>query len=153
MPGGSEGTCTPAPTGSTRTEPRAGVRLPGPGRSRGTELAIPCPMVAALAMLVLLFSAADHWTTYLCLRSPVNGWQVTEANPISAWLFQLIGLSPGLWIDTVATVIGMIFLVRTRLVPEEVKLLFLAVVVGSTAYAVQNNLDALFQLGLSPLGG
>lgn len=110
-------------------------------------------MVVTLALLVLLVSAADHWTTYLCLRSPVAGWQISEANPISAWLFEVIGLSPGLWLDSVATLVGMLFLIRTPLVPEEVKLLFLAVVVGSTAYAVDNNLDALFRLGLSPLGG
>lgn len=109
-------------------------------------------MVVFLALFVLAFSAADHWTTYLCLREPVLGWQVTEANPISAFLFEVIGLGPGLWIDTVATLIGMAFLVRTRLVPEEVKVLFLFVVVASTAYAVQNNLGALHQLGLSPLG-
>ncbi|MAE96882.1 MAG: hypothetical protein CL910_19715 [Deltaproteobacteria bacterium] len=119
----------------------------------GTRLAFLAAMVVTLAFLVLLVSAADHWTTYLCLRAPVAGWQVAEANPISAWLFEVIGLSPGLWLDSVATLIGMIFLIRTPLVPEEVKVLFLAVVVGTTAYAVDNNLDALFKLGLSPLGG
>ena len=110
-------------------------------------------MVVFLAFVVVLVSAADHWTTWLCLRAPVAGWQVTEANPISAWLFEVVGLSQGLWIDSVATVAGMVFLIRTSLVPEEVKVLFLAVVVGSTAYAVDNNLDAIFRLGLSPLGG
>ena len=33
-----------------------------------------------LALLTVLVSAADHWTTYLCLRAPVAGWNVTEAN-------------------------------------------------------------------------
>ena len=110
------------------------------------------PMVVVLAFLVLVVSGADHWTTYLCLRDPVVGWNVTEANPISAWLFLTIGLGSGLWMDTLATVLGMGFLIKTRMVPEEVKLLFLAVVIASTAYAVDNNLDALFQLGISPLG-
>ena len=109
-------------------------------------------MVPILALFVLLVSAADHWTTYLCLRAPVDGWRVLEANPISAWLFEWVGLGGGLWIDSVATLAGMAYLIRTPRVPEEVKLLFLTVVVGSTAYAVDNNLDALFRLGLSPLG-
>ncbi len=116
------------------------------------EFAKTWTMVVLLALVVLLVSGADHWTTYLCLRDPVVGWTVTEANPISAWLFENVGLSSGLWLDTVATVAGMLFLIRTRMVPEEVKLLFLAVVIGSTAYAVDNNLDAIFQLGLSPFG-
>ncbi len=109
-------------------------------------------MVVTLAFLVLLVSAADHWTTFLCLDRPVAGWTVTEANPISRWLFEAIGLAPGLWIDSAVTLLGMLFLVRTRLVPEELKVLFLAVVIASTAYAVHNNLGALYELGLSPLG-
>ena len=48
--------------------------------------------MAWLISLVLLASAADHWTTYLCLRAPVSGWVVTEANPITAWMFQQFGL-------------------------------------------------------------
>ena len=109
-------------------------------------------MVVILALVVLLVSAADHWTTYLCLRAPVEGWQVTEANPLSALLFETVGLAEGLWIDTALTVAGMTFLVRTLLVPEEVKLLFLAVVIAATGYAVDNNLEAIYRLGLSPLG-
>ena len=86
--------------------------------------------------------------SYLAFPALIIGSNPTSV--VSA--FEVIGLAPGLWIDTVATVIGMAFLVRTRLVPEEVKVLFLFVVVASTAYAVQNNLGALHQLGLSPLG-
>ena len=44
-------------------------------------------MLALLAVLTLALTAADHWTTYLCLRAPVEGWQVTEANPLASWLF------------------------------------------------------------------
>ena len=128
-------------------------RRPEPDRGGGTELATFAAMIPLLAWTVLLVSAMDHWTTYLCLRQPVSGWQVTEANPISAWLFQMVGLNQGLWLDTAFTVLGIAFLVRTRRVPEELKLLFLAVVVASTAYAVHNNLEAIYRLGLSPLGG
>lgn len=108
-------------------------------------------MIVVLALLVLLTSAADHWTTFVCLRSPIEG--VSEANPISRWLFASIGLSPGLWLDSLFTVVGMAFLVKTRLVPEELKLLFLTVVLFGTSYAVHNNLGAIQQLGLSVMGG
>ena len=77
---------------------------------------------------------------------------MSEANPISRWLFEAIGLGPALWVDSLATVIGMVFLVKTRLVPEELKLLFLAVVFAGTTYAVHNNLGAVETLGLALLG-
>jgi len=99
----------------------------------------------------LLASAADHWTTFLCLQYPLEG--VTEANPISRWLFAGIGLAPGLLLDSLVTILGMTFLVKTRLVPEELKLLFLGVVLVGTGYAVHNNLGAIQQLGLSIFGG
>lgn len=108
-------------------------------------------MVVVLALLVLLASAADHWTTWVCLRTPLAG--VSEANPLSRWLFAGLGLAPGLWFDSLVTVIGMGFLVKTRLVPEELKLLFLTVVLFGTGYAVHNNLGAIRQLGLSVVGG
>ena len=108
-------------------------------------------MVVVLALLVLLASAADHWTTYVCLRIPLAG--VSEANPLSRWMFAGLGLAPGLWLDSLVTVVGMAFLVKTRLVPEELKLLFLTVVLFGTGYAVHNNLGAIRQLGLSVVGG
>ncbi len=63
-----------------------------------------------LALLTLLISAADHWTTYLCLRHPVAGWEVAEANPLADWLFSTAGLIPGLLIDSAVTVCGVAFL-------------------------------------------
>ena len=105
-----------------------------------------------LAILTLILSAADHWTTYLCLRSPVSGWEVVEANPISDWLFQVMGLVPGLMLDSMLTVIAVLFLSTTTLIPRSVKGGFFSVVVATTAYAVVNNFEALSALGLSPLG-
>jgi hypothetical protein len=105
-----------------------------------------------LAISSLLLSAADHWTTYLCLRRPVEGWLVSEANPISDWLFQTLGLVPGLVIDSMVTVLAVAFLVTTPLLPRLAKTLFFIFVIGWTAYAVVNNLEAITALGLSPLG-
>ncbi len=105
-----------------------------------------------LAIATLALSAADHWTTYLCLRQPVSGWQVTEVNPISDWLFEAVGLVPGLLVDSLVTVAAVAFLLTTRRVPNLVKKAFFSLVVVSTGYAVINNYGAIEALGISPLG-
>ena len=105
-----------------------------------------------LAYLTLALSAADHWTTYLCLRNPIEGWRVNEANPISEWLFTSIGLVPGLLLDSAVTILAVIFLVTTQRLPFAAKGVFFTLVSVSTAYAVFNNLRAIEALGLSPLG-
>jgi hypothetical protein len=106
-----------------------------------------------LASITLLLTAADHWTTYLCLRAPVDGWAVTEANPIAEWLFNAVGLVPGLMIDSVVTLFAIAFLLCTPRLPKPLKGAFLACVVVGTGHAVVNNLEAIRMLGLSPLGG
>lgn len=109
-------------------------------------------MLPVLVTLTVLLTAADHWTTYLCLRQPVAGWEVTEANPIAEWLFGATGLVPGILIDSVITVFAISFLVLTPLVPRPMKLGFFTFVVAWTGWAVTNNLGALRALGLSPWG-
>ena len=106
-----------------------------------------------LALLTLLVSAADHWTTYLCLRHPVPGWSVSEGNPLADWLFANAGLVPGLMIDSAVTVGGVVFLVATKNVPAVAKALFFTLVIAWTTLAVLNNLQAIDALGLSALGG
>ena len=71
-------------------------------------------MLQVLALLTVLLSAVDHWTTYLCLRAPHQGWEVTEANPIADWLFSSLGLVPGLLIDSFVTLAAVAFLLGTR---------------------------------------
>jgi len=105
-----------------------------------------------LALLTVLVSAADHWTTYVCLRAPVPGWQVAEANPVADWLFQTLGLVPGLLLDTLITLCAVAFLVSTSIIPHTVRAAFLAIVTLWTAFAVVNNVQAIQALGLSPLG-
>jgi hypothetical protein len=105
-----------------------------------------------LALLTLLLTAADHWTTYLCLKSPVPGFDVSEANPLADWLFQSLGLVPGILVDSAVTLGAVGFLVSTALIPRAAKRVFLMVVIGWTGYAVVNNLHAILAMGLSPLG-
>jgi hypothetical protein len=109
-------------------------------------------MLYTLVALTLVLTAADHWTTYLCLRAPVTGWQVTEVNPIAEWLFATVGLVPGIVLDSVITLLAVAFLVGTRFVPAPAKSAFFLVIVLWTGYAVANNLQAIQALGLSPLG-
>jgi hypothetical protein len=108
--------------------------------------------VRTLALLTLLVSAADHWTTYLCLSQPVAGWSVTEANPLADWLFSSVGLVPGLAIDSFLTLCGVGFLLTTRQVPSLAKGFFFMMVIAWTVFAVLNNLQAIDALGLSPIG-
>lgn len=109
-------------------------------------------MLALLAVLTLALTAADHWTTYLCLRTPVEGWQVTEANPLASWLFANAGLVPGLLGDSAVTVCALFFLFTTDLVPRPAKLGFLAFVALWTGWAVANNLAGLHSIGLTLWG-
>ena len=110
-------------------------------------------MLPLLALLVLAVSAADHWTTWLCLRHPVGGWEVTEANPLAAWLFTALGLLPGLLVDSAVTLGATGFLLATPRLSRAAKAAFLLLVFVWTAAAVANNLDALWALGLTPGGG
>jgi hypothetical protein len=109
-------------------------------------------MTYLMAAITLMLTLADHWTTYLCLRTPIEGWHVTEANPVADWLFQLAGLVPGLAIDTAITGVALVFLIGTRRLTGFAKNACFALVATTTGYAVINNLGALREMGLSPLG-
>jgi hypothetical protein len=109
-------------------------------------------MLQILATLTVLLSAADHWTTYLCLRAPLKGWEVTEANPIAEWLFASLGLVPGLLVDSCITLAAVTFLVSTRRLSKLPKLCFFGFVSVWTGYAVVNNVQAISSMGLSVLG-
>jgi len=106
----------------------------------------------AMALLTLLLSAADHWTTYLCLRTPLAGWEVTEANPFADWLFGSVGLVPGLLVDSALTLGAVGFLLTTRHVSSSAKFCFFGVIAAWTGVAVINNLQAIASIGL-PLFG
>ncbi len=110
-------------------------------------------MLPLLVVLTLLLTAADHWSTYLCLRSPIAGWEVVEVNPLAEWLFANMGLVPGILVDSTLTLAAIAFLLTTRRVPPMAKGLFFGLVVAWTGLAVVNNFQALAAMGLSPLGG
>ncbi len=105
-------------------------------------------MLTLLAVLTASLTAADHWTTYLCLRAPVEGWVVTEANPLASWLFGNIGLVPGILLDSTVTLCALCFLATNEILPRTFKLGFLAFVAAWTGWAVFNNVVGLYALGL-----
>jgi hypothetical protein len=107
-------------------------------------------MVPFLAVMALLVSLADHWTTWICLRAPVPGWRASEANPLAAWLFTQVGLAEGLLLDSAVTAVALLFLARARSVPEPAKLLLFAAVIFGTGLVVIHNLEAAHLLGVAP---
>ncbi len=106
------------------------------------------PLIAAIVLL----TAADHMTTWLCLREPVSGFVVTEANPAAAWLFGQTGLVQGLVLDSVLTFAALLFLASTRRFSPQLKTALLCFVALATSYAVTNNLIAIAALGIGPFG-
>ena len=110
-------------------------------------------MLRVLTLTTILLTAADHWTTYLCLRSPIQGWLATEANPFADWLFQRAGLGAGLAIDSVVTLVAVCFMVRTSVFDRNTKAALMAITSLATGYAVVNNFGAISRMGLSPWAG
>lgn len=96
-------------------------------------------MRVLLGVLVVLFNLADNTTTFLCLRAPVPGFEVMEANPAAAWLFDAIGLQQGLILEMVVTSVAIAFLVATTRISPRMKLALLAVLAALPAWAALNN--------------
>jgi hypothetical protein len=110
-------------------------------------------MLRNLALATIILTFLDHWTTYLCLRYPVEGWVVNEANPIADALFDVAGLGPGLAIDSAVTIFAVLFVFTTGLFNRNVKVAMLAIITVTTGYAVFNNLGAITRMGIAPWSG
>lgn len=108
-------------------------------------------MRIALGVLVVLLNLADNTTTFLCLRAPVPGFEVSEANPAAAWLFGTIGLVPGLVFEMLVTTAAVAFLVVTSHVPPRVKLALLIILAALPAWAALNNAMVIHATDL-PIG-
>jgi len=109
-------------------------------------------MRAALLVAILILTTADHVTTYLCLTEAAEGFQVSEANPVAAWLFARAGLLQGLALDTLLTCGALLFLAATPRFTPALKTAMLAFVTVATSLAVVNNLFAIAELGILPFG-
>jgi hypothetical protein len=109
-------------------------------------------MLRWIAFITVLLTTADHWTTYLCLREPISGFDVIEANPVAVMLFKYVGLGPRQLVDTAITRTALCFQLFTTQLSPMVKYGFLTFVCFATSFAVVNNLRAMDAIGLSPLG-
>jgi len=101
-----------------------------------------------LGGLVVLFNLLDNATTFLCLRDPITHFEVYEANPIARWIFDGIGLTQGLAVETVITTLAVVYLIATRRVQPRFKLVLLGVLVLLPAWAVANNLQVMQMVGI-----
>jgi hypothetical protein len=102
-----------------------------------------------LGALVVLLNVADNTTTFLCLRNPVEGFEVVEANPIARWLFDSVGLAEGLVLEMLITTAAIAFLVQTQRIPSRTKLMLLSVLALLPAWAALNNYLVIRAVGLS----
>jgi hypothetical protein len=105
-------------------------------------------MLRLLAALALLLAILDHLTTWLCLRAPVPGWEIREANPLAAWLFTRVGLVEGLALDTIVTLAAVVIVSEAPRIPRLAKLSLLGMLIATAAFAVANNLDVIHHVGL-----
>jgi hypothetical protein len=103
-----------------------------------------------LGALVLVLNALDNTTTFLCLRDPVAGFEVVEANPLARWLFEAVGLAEGLVFESAITLGAVSFLVLTRTLPSRVRNVLLLVLVLLPAWAVVNNVKVMAAIGVWP---
>lgn len=102
----------------------------------------------ALGALVLVFNFLDNATTFACLSSPVPGFDVFEANPVARWLFDGVGLAPGLLIETLLTTAAVGFLVTTRRLSPRARAALLVVLALLPAWAAAHNFQVMQELDI-----
>lgn len=101
-----------------------------------------------LGGLVLFLNLLDNATTFLCLRAPVAGFEVFEANPLARWLFDGVGLVEGLLIETLVTSASILFLMVTPRIPRRAKFVLLTMLALLPAWAVANNVRVMLEVGI-----
>lgn len=105
-------------------------------------------MRIALGFVVLFLNLIDNTTTFVCLRAPIPGFEVIEANPFARWLFDSIGLLPGLMLEYLVTTLAVAFLVLSTRISPRVRLALLAVLSVLPAWAALNNLEVMRAIGV-----
>ena len=105
-------------------------------------------MQVAMGWAVVLFNLLDNATTFVCLRDPVPGYAVVEANPIARWMFDSIGLVQGLLLETLVTSVAVAFLVLSPRIPKHIRTGLLALLIVLPAYAAANNYMIMQTIGI-----
>ncbi len=101
-----------------------------------------------LGAAVLLLNLADNATTFLCLRAPAEHYVVFEANPVARWLFEGVGLVEGLALEMVLSTVAVAFLVLTTRIKAPTRLVLLGVLAALPAWAVANNMQVMYEVGI-----
>ena len=105
-----------------------------------------------LGGVAVVLNFLDNTTTFLCLRYPVAGFEVFEANPLARWLFDALGLLEGLMLETLITTAAVAFLVLTSRIPRNMRIALLAALALLPAWAVANNMQVMHEIGLGVPG-
>jgi hypothetical protein len=101
-----------------------------------------------LGLAVVAFNLLDNATTFLCLRAPVAGFEVVEANPFARFLFDGVGLVPGLLLETLVTTSTVACLIFCARISAPLRLGLLAVLALLPAWATLNNLLVMRAVGI-----
>lgn len=102
-----------------------------------------------LGLSVVAFNLLDNATTFLCLRAPVAGYDVVEANPFARALFDSLGLVPGLLLETVLTTATVAILVWSGRISLRLRFALLMVLALLPAWASVNNLLVMRAVGIT----
>ncbi len=105
--------------------------------------------VWTLIAVLMVLTVGDAYTTWACLRLPVPGWDVVEANPVSAWLFGLVGLVPGLAVDGIVTVLALWYVGNTKKATPRFKIICLLLAISVSGWAVYNNYQYMIEMRLA----
>ena len=106
-------------------------------------------LVWTLTIVFIALQLADFYTTWACLHQPIPGWEALEINPISALLFERLGLVPGLVLDTTLGTGVIVWLARVRYLKYRLKIGLLVFLTFITACAVVNNYYNMVKMGIA----
>ena len=91
----------------------------------------------------------DAYTTWACLHEPVPGWEVLEWNPGAEWLFEILGLVPGLVVDSVITLVAALWVACTTKLATPIKVFYFALGIIVTVGAVYHNYQSMIEMGIA----
>ncbi len=100
-------------------------------------------------ILLYLLIVGDCVSTYFCLTASTSAYRVWEGNPVTNWLFQWVGLVPGLVLLAVAKAVGLFYLFAVAKTGRVYYLLILIGMLGATliaGYVNYNNWSVYYHI-------
>jgi hypothetical protein len=104
--------------------------------------------VWTLIAVFMALTLADAYTTWACLHAPIPGWEVWEWNFMAAWLFEHLGLVPGLVVDGILTILVLGWIGITKRVTTKFKVIFMLGSIAVTCWAVYSNYQGMIEMRL-----